>query len=224
MDARMLGASLTVVYLDEAFRSDPAAKGRMLACQRSAQTIVCMNTDGGDSGLSIGLHADAEEIRLGRNDGAEDAEQALLHAEGFSQALIGEPIRDKRSPVKRLAAALIAAAVLLSACGILFRLLRKEKPAPPEETETETDAVAFSDETVREAVRTALGGGVLTEERMNAVTVLRFDGGTLPDDLSDLAFLPSLETVELTQDAAAGVSRHPELFTYTLVLIGGASE
>lgn len=220
MNERMRGASLTVVYLDEAFRNDPAAKGRMLACQRSAQAIVCLNTDGGDSGLSIGLHANAEEIRLGRNDGAEDAEQALLHAKGFSQALIGEPVREKRSPIKRLAAALIAAAVLLSACGVFFWLMRREKPVPPEEGDT----VVFSDETVREAVRSALGGGSLSEERLGAITTLRFIGDALPETLSDLALLPNLETVEISQTAAKNASQHPELSDYTVELFGGDSE
>ena len=220
MNGRMLGASLTVVYLDEAFRGDPAAKSRLLACQRSGQRIVCLNTDGGDSGLSIGLHADAEEIQLGRNDGAEAAEQALLRARGFSQTLIGEPILKKSSPVKRIAVLLIAAALLLAACGALIWLLRREKPIPPEEADT----VAFSDAAVREAVRSALGGGVITEERLSDVVSLKLPGDALPDTLSDLLLLPALETVVLSQSAAKDVPDRPELAGYTIELYGGAGE
>ncbi len=220
MNERMLAATLTAVYLDEAFRNDPAAKSRLLACQRSGQKIVCLNTDGGDSGLSIGLHADAAEIRLPRGAQASDAEHALLHADGFSQDLIGVPIRDKRSPIKRLAAALIAAAILLSACGVLFWLLRRVIPSPP----AETDTVVFSDETVRETVRSALGGGPLTEERLREITALRFSGDELPGTLSDLSLLPNLETVVLSQTAAKNASRYPELADYTVELFGGDSE
>lgn len=220
MNARMLGAALTVVYLDDAFRGDPATKSRLLVCQRSGQRIVCLNTDGGDSGLSIGLHADAEEIRLGRNDGAEDMEQALLHAKGFSQALIGEPVHGKNSPVKRIAILLIAAALLLAASGALIWLLRREKPTPPETSDT----VVFSDAVVREAVRSALGGGVITEERLSAVTYVMLPGETLPDTLSDLLLLPALETVALSQTAAKDAPDRPELAGFTIELYGGADE
>lgn len=219
MAERMLAASLMVVYLDESFRGDSAAKSRLLVCQRSGQRIVCLNTDGGDGGLSIGLHADAEEIRLGRNDGTA-AEQALLHAKGFSQTLIGEPIPEKSSPVKRVAIALIAAALLLSACGALLWVLRRSKPVAPKEADT----VAFSDDTVREAVRGALGGGAITEERLSTVTALLLPGDTLPDTLSDLLLLPALETVTLSQTAAKDVPDRPELSVYTILLYGGADE
>lgn len=218
-DARMLEADLTVVYLDEAFRGDPAAKSRLLACQRAGQRIVCLNTDGGDSGLSIGLHADAVEIVPDRNGGAEAAERALLRADGFSQELIGEPERAKRSRVRILTAVAAALAALLAACCIAWVLWIGPKQAA--EQAARADEVTFADETVREAVRSALGGGTITEERLNAVTTLLLPGDALPEDLSDLARLPALETVALTQSAAKDAPAHPELFAYTVELIGG---
>ena len=221
MQERMLKAALTVVWLDEHFRSDPIAKSRLLTCQRSGQRIVCLNTDGGDGALSIGLHADAVEIRLGRGAQASDAEHALLHADGFSQELIGEPPAKSGRLYKVLTGAAIGTAAALLIAGGLWFFLRRPVQNQPQVWE---DDVTFSDETVRESVRAAIGGGPITEDALGAVTVLRFPGDALPDDLSDLALLPALETIEITQSAAAGVSARPVLSDYTIELFGGASE
>ncbi len=220
-ERRMRGARLTVVYLDEAFRNDPAAKSRLLTCQRDGQRIVCLNTDRGDGGLSVGLHANAYEAKLSRGASADEAERALIRAEGFSQELIGAPETPRRGGLRILTGVTVAVTVLLLAAGALrYLLLRpKTRAAGPDPADT----VTFSNADVREAVRGALGGGALTEERLNTVTVLRLEGDALPDDLSDLSLLPSLETIELTQTAAQDVYSHPALSDYTLVLIGGAS-
>ena len=109
----MLSAALTVLLLDEALRSDPSAKGRLLACQSAGQRIVCLNTDGGDSGLSIGLHASAEEIRFSRGASAEDLERELVRADGFSRELIGEPAKVKRSGFRTAAVVMLVLAALL---------------------------------------------------------------------------------------------------------------
>ena len=216
-DARMLSASLTVLYLDEAFRNDAAAKSRLLTCQRSGQPILCINTDGGDSGLSIGLHADTAQVRLRRGDSVQAAEQALLHTEGFSQELIGEPQRVRGRGLRILTGAVIALSVLILLFGLWRFFVR---PAAPEQTDT----VVFSDAMLGEAVRGALGGGPLTEERLSELTVLRIPGDALPESLSDLSLLPALETVEISQKAAKTVSDYPELTHYTIALYGGASE
>ena len=84
--------------------------------------------------------------------------------------------------------------------------------------------MTFADETIREAVRGALGGGPIAADRLGDVTVLRLPGDAIPADLSDLTLLPSLNTIELSQTAASGVSAHPELYAYTIELYGGASE
>lgn len=219
-ERRMLGARVTVVYLDEAFRNDAAAKSRLLTCQRNGQPVICLNTDGGDSGLSIGLHADAFEAKL-RRAAADDAEFALLHADGFSQELIGEPVAPSGSGLKILIGVILGAVAALLIAGVLWYLFHTPAQAEPPE---QTDSVTFADETVREAVRDAIGGGLITEDRLSGVTTLRLEGDTLPDTLTDLALLPALETVVLSQRAAAGVSAHPELSAYTIELYGGASE
>ncbi len=226
-NARMIGAAFTVVYLDDAFRNDPVAKSRLLFCQNNGQRIVCLNTDGGDSGLSIGLHTGADGIVLYRTDGTEAAERAILHTEGFSQELIGEPEKPKRSRFRILTRVLIAATAVLLAAGAVFYVQTREKRAlqkQQREQETQTDAVSFADAAVREAVRDALGGGILTEDRLKTVRTLRLTGDTLPETLSDLAMLENLETVELSQSAAKDAVRHPELFAYTVVLYGGGGQ
>ena len=202
-ERRMLGARVTVVYLDEAFRNDAAAKSRLLTCQRNGQPVICLNTDGGDSAA------------------ADDAEFALLHADGFSQELIGEPVAPSGSGLKILIGVILGAVAALLIAGVLWYLFHTPAQAEPPE---QTDSVTFADETVREAVRDVIGGGLITEDRLSGVTTLRLEGDTLPDTLTDLALLPALETVVLSQRAAAGVSAHPELSAYTIELYGGASE
>lgn len=128
----MLGARLTAVYLDDAFRNDAAAKSRLLTCQRNGQRILCLNTDGGDSGPSIGLHADAQEAVLGRGASAWDAENALLHAEGFSQELIGKPVKVKNHRFRAVIGILIALTLITVAAGVLW--IRNHPPAEQRET------------------------------------------------------------------------------------------
>ena len=93
---------------------------------------------------------------------------------------------------------------------------------PGEEITPEpADTVEFSSEKVREAVRSALGGGILTQERLTEVITIRLESDTLPETLSDLELLPALRTIQLTQSAAKDVPEHEELFRYTIELIGG---
>ena len=224
MNARMLGASMTVIYLDDAFRNDPAAKSRLLFCQRNNQRLVCLNTDGGDSGLSIGLHPGATEIVLSRTDGAEAAERALLHAEGFSQEMIGEPEKPKHGRIRILTGVLAAVTVVLLAVGAVRYIRNGEKrKQQAQEQIVASDTVTFADASVREAVRDALGGGILTEERLSEITSLYLPGDALPEDLSDLALLKNLETVLLSQTAAKDWEQHPALVAYTVELYGGGT-
>ena len=215
-EERMLGAAVTVLFLTDAFRRDRRAKGDMLVCQNAGRPILCLNTDGGDGGLSIGLHPSTPEAAFSRQSRAADWEAAILRADGFTQSLIGEPQKPPVDVLRIVAWSMTALALLLALAGVWWWTQRK--PTPPPEP---VDTVAFADETVREAVRAALGGGVLTEERLLEVTTLSFPDA-LPEDVSDLSRLPSLTRIELTQSAALSLDAHPELTAYTLVLIGGA--
>ncbi len=230
-DRAMLSASLTVIVLDEAFRNDFSAKGRLLACQRAGHRIVCLNTDGGDSGLSIGLLPGAEEIRFPRGTGPEEFEYELIRSEGFSRELIGEPGRKRKTFFKTAVTAALTLTALLLLAGMMryFFGMRPAEQLPPavesvsgQETPAEPgDTVLFSDGIIREAVLSALGGGPLTEERLASITALRLEGDALPADLSGLALLPALETIHLSQSAAKEVPGRSELTGYVIELYGG---
>ena len=212
-DERMLGASLNVVFLTDTFRSDGDAKNELLVCQRKRRAVVCLNTDGKDSGLSIGLNPNTPEYPA---PDAGEAEDALLHAEGFTQSLIGPPQKPNIHWIRRatVTAGVIAAVLIAAVAG--FFLFRKSTDPILNPVET----VAFSDASVENAVAAAIGRP-LTEERLGEVVSIQLSGDLLPEDLSDLAKLPNLQRIELTQSAALDVKNHPELYGYALVLIGG---
>ena len=79
---RMRGAALTVIFLTDAFRKDLRAKSDLLVCQNAGGRICCLNTDGGDGGLSIGLHPNTPEYDLSKHSRIGEYEAALLRAEG----------------------------------------------------------------------------------------------------------------------------------------------
>ena len=225
-ERRMLGARVTAVFLDEAFRNDPAAKSRLLTCQREGQPVICLNTDGGDGGLSLGLHADAHEVKLRRGASAGEAEEALLRAEGFTQELIGAPAAPDSRGLRILTGVLMVLIAAALAAGAFWYAKHRQpsQTGSAEETEEETDGVRFADEALREIVRDAVGGGSLTEDRLARITVLRLPGSRLPDDLSDLTLLRSLKVILISQTAARDVPAHPELAAYEIELFGGGSE
>ena len=214
-EARMRGAALVVLYVDEAFRADVTAKSRALACHTRGQTILCLNTDGGDSGLSIGLPSDTPTLSL-TGASPEEIEDALLRANGFTQALLGSPQKGASHRVRTLAVTIAAVALLLLAGVLLYRRLFPPDAGKPQKADT----VFFSDPTMTAAVRGAVNGPI-TKESLSGVTVLRLSA--LPKDLSGLALLENLERIELTQDAV--VSDAERVLTlsdaYEIVLIGG---
>ena len=82
----------------------------------------------------------------------------------------------------------------------------------------------IGDDTLREAVREALNGAALTAESLKDITFLRIPYEKLPEDLSGLKQLPSLEAIEISQSAAKDVAAHPELKAYRIELFGGAAK
>ena len=214
-EERMRGAALVVLYLDEAFRADLTAKGRALACSMRGQAILCLNTDGGDSGLSIGLPSDTPTLFL-TGASPEEIEDALLRAKGFTQDLLGPPQKEKSHRVRTLAVTVaVLAALLLGGALFYGRLFLPDAGEPQKE-----DTVFFSDPTLTAAVRGAINGPI-TEESLSGVTTLRFTA--LPKDLSELALLPNLTRIELTQDAVLSNAERVLTLsdTYEIVLIGG---
>ena len=207
-DARMRKARLVVLYQTKRARTDQTVKSAVLVCQERNIPIISLDADDAESALSMGLDARAVHIRTRSVDATETA---LLHADGFSQELIGAPIPVRKKPVLAITAAMIAAAFLLVGAAVLVRRLHSpslEKPG---------DTVFFSDPILTAAVRDALGGGPITEESIKTVTMLRFEA--LPKQAEELDRLSNLSRIELNQANAADAA--PLLNRYEIVLTGG---
>ena len=215
---RMLGAGLTVLYLTEAARQDMELKNRLLVCQRAKQPILVLNTDGGDTGLSLGLTGEASAPVMGGN--AADALDAILHGRGFSQIYMGEPlpVRD-RLWLRRISTLLVILSLLLAAGIGVYRHLNPPAVPPAKEALPE-DTVLIEDDTLRAAVRAAVGGGPITQKALAAVEELSL--AQLPGNADDLAVFPNLTTLILTEAAAQAAPELPALYErYTLIVAGG---
>lgn len=226
---RMLGAGLTVLFLTGAVRQDTELKNRLLVCQKARQPILVLNTDGGDSGLSLGLTGEDAASLPGGN--ASDACDAILHSRGFSQDFLQPqpfPVHD-RLWLRRINVLLIVLSLLLAAGIGVYAYLHP--PVPPEPvTEPETaaptptpvpeDTVSIQDEDLRALVRALVGGGQINEENVATIETLRLSH--LPEDLGDLAQLPRLTTLILSEEAAQAAPQTPALYErYTLIVAGG---
>ena len=213
--ARSGGAALTLLYLTDAACSDLDTKTNVLVNQKSGRQILCLDPDGTDRRLSMGLREDVPHIPLYTFRSGEEAENAILHAPGFSQEMLGEPVRLKSgSLLKRLSVLCCVLALVLAAVSFaVFRFLPGFRPE-------DRDEVTFADPIVLAAVRKAAGGGAVTEEMLPEIRLLQLDG--LPDTWEDLALLPSLERIVLPQQAIRPGSTLPE-GDYTLELSGGGA-
>lgn len=217
-ERRMKNASLAVVYITEAARGDVDFKNAVLYCQDCGMPILCVDADEGDSGLAFGLTAKAQHLKARAYRSAEKLEEALIRCEGFSQELIGEE-RIKPKP-RFLKAAVTLAVISLLVLGVVIYGSRMLGWFVPETGSMYEDSVVITDETLRAAVRAAVGGGEITEEKLASLTTLRLK--TLPEDGSELALLGALTRVEIPQDRAAEALWLLDA-GYTVVLYGGGA-
>ena len=216
---RMLGAGLTVLFLTANARRDTELKNQLLVCQKAKQPILVLNTDGGDSGLSLGLTGKFSSVTPGTH--ASELVDAILHSPYFSHLYMGDPL-----PVfdqlwlKRISTLLIVLALLLAGGAGVYRYLNPPAPSAQDEVIQPEDTVIFQDETLRAAVRSAVGGGPITEEAVAKLETLYLS--QLPESLDELALLPRLTTLILSEAAAQGAPEQPELYDgYTLIVTGG---
>lgn len=207
-DARMKKAQLVILYQTKHARADHAVKSAVLVCQEKNIPIISIDTDDAESALSMGLNPRAIHIKA---RGVDAQEAALLHADGFSQELIGPPKTVRKRRLFAIAAVILAAALLLAGAAVLYRYLRPPAAVQPEDT------VFFSDPAMTAAVRDALLGEPITEESVKTVTALRLSA--LPEHTEELAFLPNLSRIELNQANADGADAL--LDRYEIVLTGG---
>ncbi|MBO5556589.1 MAG: hypothetical protein J5927_05340 [Oscillospiraceae bacterium] len=207
---RALGAELTLLYASEAARRDTETKGAVLVNQREGRPILVLDADRGDSVLAFGLREDIPHLAAFSSTRAEDLEAALIRTEGFTQAVIGQPIavRDL-GLVGRLArglCVLAAAMLLVMVLGTTVFTWFQSKG----------ESLPFSDPVIRQAAESALGGTV-TAEKAGAITTLTLD--RLPDSWEDLSLLPAVERVRLPQTAVMEADALPS--GVIIVLTGG---
>lgn len=205
-------AALTVVYLTDALCADQDTKSAVLVNQKFNRPILCLDPDEKDRRLAMNLRETIPHIPLYQLPG-EEWESALLHAEGFSQDMLGEPIHvpDDSSIVKTLSLLFCSLALLLAVFSFAgYRFLGWFSSASRDEVE-------IRDPVIQTAVRQAAGGAI-TEESISEITFLRFR--ELPESWEELEKLPALVRIELPQQALLDGGDLPK-GDYVIELSGG---
>ena len=209
---RAAAASLTMVYLSGEAVKDRELKSALLVNQKNARPILCLDPDGTDRRLAMGLREDIPHLPLYEYRRQAALEEALIRADGVTQELVGMPAGIRRG---RGAERLAVLFTMLAAGLLLFTYLGGRFWAP-RATEA-VDTLLFSDPIVSAAVREAAGGGALTEESVAPISLLRLSAA--PESWADLELLPALETIELPQTAALECSTFPR--GVRILLTGG---
>ena len=207
---RAAGAAWTLLYLTDAMTADKEGKSRIMANQKEHKCITCLDTDGINRYLAMDLRESTPRIPLSHCKKDAQLDEALIRAEGYSQDILGKPVKIRSNRLGRLTGTLLILALIMVGCCIFY-----SRQAP-----VYADTVTFSDPVIREAVRTAAGGGVLSEESLQNIQSLHLT--QLPENWSDLCLLPALQEIVISQDAAVRAEELP-LDAYRIVLYGGAS-
>lgn len=207
---RSAGAAWTLLYLTDALAADKESKSRVMVNQMEHKPVTCLDTDGINRYLAMDLREETPGIALHRCKNDAQLEAALIRAEGFTQEIIGKPVKIRSNWMGKLAGTLCLLALLLLGFGVFYSL-----QGPSYE-----DTVVFSDPVIREAARAAAGGGALTQDSLQDIQVLHLTG--IPENWDDLHLLPDLQQIEISQEAAVRAEGLP-LDAYRIVLYGGAS-
>ncbi len=211
---RSAGAALTVLLLTDAACADKDTKSTVLVNQKFSRPILVLDPDGTDRRLSMGLREYVPHVPVFQGRSDKELENAVVHAEGFSQDVLGEPVKIGGGIVGRLSAALCILALLLAVTAFVgYRYLHWFRPEI-------TDEVTFSDPVILSAVRDAARGGAITAELADSITVLRLDA--VPESWDELELLPALERVSLPQQALTGGAELPPE-NITVELHGGGA-
>ena len=208
-------ANLTLLYLTDAACADKDTKSNVLVNQKNGKHILCLDPDGADRRLSMGLYETVPHLPLYRLKSRKEIENAVIRAEGFSQEILGEPVRvEGGGSLGKLTALFCVLAVFLALASFIgVRYLRWFQPEVPDE-------VPFTDPVILSAVRNAARGGAITEELVSEITVLRLSG--MPESWEELEKLPALTTVTLPQQALLEEGTLPD-GDITVELTGGGA-
>ncbi len=207
---RACGASLTLLYLTNAIVKDDEAKSAVLVNQSNDKPILCLDTDGIDRHLAMGLRESTPLLAM--NAGLAKLEEQLIRSDGFTQDLLDEPVDLGRSNLLSKFTLLLT---VLAAALLVVSLLGNRWFRPQYH-----DTVQIADPVILDAARAAAGGGSLTEETIAEVTAIRLEG--LPESWDDLSRLPALQQIAIPQEAAMQAEDLP-IQQYRIVLYGGVS-
>ena len=164
----------------------------------------------------MGLREDLPYLPLRELKKEEDLEAAIIHQEGFTQDLMGDPVKFKSGSIFAVLSALLSGLALLTLLVTFLgaRYLHWFAPEPQEIV----DEVSLSDEVIRNAVRSAAEGGAITEDMVSEISVLRLEG--MPKSWADLSLLPNLEKIEIPQNALLSGGELPD-GDFVITLTGG---
>lgn len=207
---RAAGASWTLLYLTDALTADKESKSRVMVNQKEQKTITCLDPDGAHRYLAMDIRESTPSISLHSCKTEEQLDAALIRAEGYNQNILGKPANLKSPWLGRLTGALFLLTLLLIGGCIFYA-----KKTPVYE-----DTVIFSDPVIREAARTAAGGGALSQENLQNVQAIWLP--ELPESWDDLSQLPDLQQIAISQNAALQAEELPA-DAYRIVLYGGVS-
>ena len=207
---RAFDAELTLVYLTDAMTSDQDGKSRIMANQKKNRAILCLDTDGANRYLAMDIRETTPSIPLYQLKKVDDLESALIHSDGFNQKIVGKPVKIKENRLGRMARVFFLLAILL-AIGSFLQIHRE----PVYE-----DTFVISDPVIREAVRSAIDGGTITEENIQNIQTIRIN--KLPESWDELVYLSELKQIQMPQSLAMEAEELP-IDSYRIILIGGAS-
>ena len=221
-------AALTVLYLTDALCEDTDSKTSILVNQKYERPIICFTPDKKDLRLKMNLREDTPLIPLYDNISDEDLDITFVHTKGFTQDLIGVPVKipDEEDKFKKLIKWLSIVAMLVLIITFLgVRYLNWFQPEMPSESPEiiqevieKTDEIEINESVIRDAVRSQAEDGVITEELVNSITTLHLM--TLPNSWEELEKLPNLERIEIPQQEIIIAEKLPDK-KYTVILIGG---
>ena len=209
------GAALTLLYLTDAACADADTKSFVLVNQKFGHPIIALDPDGVDRRLKFGLRETTPHVPLYKYRTDEEKESAIIRAEGFSQDIIGTPVTvSNGSLIGNLSKAFLLVAVLLAVISVIGFIVF---PKPQQEAYEVPDEVTFTDPVILEAVREEADGGVITEDLVSGITILHLSD--VPENRDELSMFPSLEMIELPQEAVMRTEDLPD--GYTIVLSRG---
>ena len=205
-------AAFTVLYLTDAACFDSDLKNNVLVNQEAGRNIICLDPDGDDRRLKMGLHESVQHVPVYEFKSGSDIESAIIHADGFSQDILGEAVKTPGDLVARLSVVMSVLALILAVTAVIWYSFFYRTGTEP------ADEVHFADPVIAASVRAEADGGVITEDLVSQVSFLSLDG--IPENWDDLGLLPSLERIRIPQQALLEGGSLPE-GDYIIELGGG---